>query len=558
MRLRAVTVENFKAIKKARIELADVTILVGQNSSGKSSFLQALHWACRCVADPKVQNNQARSVAAQSLDYFPTPDAKVVGHNQELREGRGEQDNVSVFVTIECDTEPETKGTIPIKRGRNDAIQIDLRNENILPPELYAELSNRDRPFSAYIPGLAGIPSREEKKSRQPIFRSAASGDANSVLRNILLLIKIEDPKNLKLLDQWVSKVLGQTRILINFDEGNHFDIEANINTERMNAEYVAPLELAGTGVLQVVQIFAYLILFRPSVLLIDEPDAHLHPDRQEKLIRTIEEAATTFSTQVILTTHSPHIIRTASSNVRMAWLADGGVAQNEAVIREQMGWGLLDKSNLIITEDENTPILQAILDQWPTHSRKTAIWPVFGVENLPTAEGAKALKSILGIAKLIVHRDGDFMVAKEKNLLRAKFAGSGCDLWITEPSDIEGYFCTREQLIEAIGLSDDDAETLLSDAWNQAKDDKAFSNKRAQINKSDKFYPSGSGTPSLDAVKKELDVHYAGRVKGKKLVKALKALAHKNFGASHTLITSTRVDGSVALDLRAIIEQKI
>lgn len=93
-----------------------------------------------------------------------------MGHNQELREGRGDQENVSVFVTLECDDIKNSVGVIPIKRGRNDAIQIDLRNENRLPPDLYTELSSRDRPFSAYIPGLAGIPSREEKKVVNPFL----------------------------------------------------------------------------------------------------------------------------------------------------------------------------------------------------------------------------------------------------------------------------------------------------------------------------------------------------------------------------------------------------
>ena len=376
------------------------------NSSGKSSFLQALHWACRCVADVKIQNNQARSVAVQSLDYFPTLDAKVVGHNQELREGRGDQDDISVFVTLDfVDDDEEASGTIPIKRGRNDAIQIDLRQKKKLPQKLYALLSNRNKPFTAYIPGLAGIPSDEEKKSRQPVFRSAASGDANSVLRNILLLIKNTSEDDFKLLEKWVSKVLGPTELDITFEEGDHFSIQALINTENMDAACWSPLELAGTGVLQVIQIFSYLILFRPSALLIDEPDAHLHPDRQEKLIRAIEEAAVDFSTQVILTTHSPHVIRTASSKVKMAWLADGGVATDDKVIREKMGWGLLDKSILIITEDQNTPLLQAIVDQWPDHSKRTAIWPVFGSENLPTADGARSLKAMLGISKLVVHR---------------------------------------------------------------------------------------------------------------------------------------------------------
>lgn len=165
MRLNAVSVKNFKAIKEATINFSDVTILVGQNSSGKSSFLQALHWACRCVADSKIQNNQARSIAAHSLDYFPTPDARVVGHNTELREGRGKQQEVAVFVTLEFEEGGEEgRGTIPIRRGRNDAIQIDLRANNRLPEKLYSKLSDRDSPFTVYIPGLAGIPSNEEKR----------------------------------------------------------------------------------------------------------------------------------------------------------------------------------------------------------------------------------------------------------------------------------------------------------------------------------------------------------------------------------------------------------
>ena len=188
------------------------------------------------------------------------------------------------------------------------------------------------------------------------------------------------------------------------------------------------------------------MVLTDLAALTLEQWDGEEPEMGREKLLATmcgalgyIEEAAVDFSTQVILTTHSPHVIRTASSKVKMAWLADGGVATDDKVIREKMGWGLLDKSILIITEDQNTPLLQAIVDQWPDHSKRTAIWPVFGSENLPTADGARSLKAMLGISKLVVHRDGDFMVSAEKETLRAKFAGSGCSLWITEPSDIEG-----------------------------------------------------------------------------------------------------------------------
>ncbi|UWQ54165.1 AAA family ATPase [Leisingera caerulea] len=554
--MKAITVENFKAIKKAKIDLADVTILVGQNSSGKSSFMQALHWGCRCVADSKIQNNQARSVAVQSLDYFPTLDAKVVGHNAELREGRGDQEDVSVFVSIDAEYEGDESltGTIPIKRGRNDAIQIDLRKSNKVPKKLYDDLSDRFRPFSAYIPGLAGIPSSEEKKSRQPVFRSAASGDANSVLRNILLLIKEEDESNLEVLEAWVSRVLGPTELFVEFDEGNHFDIQALINTEKMGEDYWTPLELAGTGVLQVVQIFSYLVLFRPKVLLIDEPDAHLHPDRQEKLIRAIEEAAEDFGVQVILTTHSPHVIRTASEHVNLAWLQNGGVAQDEKEIREKMGWGLLDKTSLIITEDQNTPLLQSILNQWPEYSRNTAIWPVFGSENLPTAEGAKALKKMLGLDKLVVHRDGDCMLASEKKTLTDKFAGSGCHLWVTGPSDIEGYLCEEGHLVECFSLGEDKAAELLEEAFEKAYVEKTLKGKRSQINKNDKFYKGGAGTPSFEEAYDELYEWWAGPVKGKSLLKQIKDLAHTKYGFNHNQVFMLAEDVEVATDLKEIL----
>jgi predicted ATPase len=64
---------------------------------------------------------------------------------------------------------------------------------------------------------------------------------------------------------------------------------------------HVKAIEMAGTGFLQVVQIFAYLLYFKPKLLLVDEPDAHLHPSRQQALIRALGEATTDFpDTQIV------------------------------------------------------------------------------------------------------------------------------------------------------------------------------------------------------------------------------------------------------------------
>ena len=88
--------------------------------------------------------------------------------------------------------------------------------------------------------------------------------------------------------------------------------------------------------------------------MLIDEPDAHLHPNKQERLIESLEVAAAEYQTQVILTTHSPHIVRAASAAAKLVWMKDRAIAtQDDEAIRRLLGWGGLDKAALFFVEDE-------------------------------------------------------------------------------------------------------------------------------------------------------------------------------------------------------------
>lgn len=188
------------------------------------------------------------------------------------------------------------------------------------------------------------------------------------------------------------------------------------------------PLETLATGVLQVVQIFAYLLLFSPKILLIDEPDAHLHPDKQERLIEALERAARDFGTQIILTTHSPHIVRAASPAVKLVWMNQGSVhTEDDEAIRRLLGWGGLDKSTLMFVEDEGATAIQSVLRQWPTLSRQIAVCRCFGIENLPKD---KLLEGLLVDGKLglnaIIHRDGDFMTVAEAEKWKDKYNTPG------------------------------------------------------------------------------------------------------------------------------------
>ena len=44
-RINSVTVRRFKRLEEVQITLGDATLLIGANNSGKSSILQAIHFA---------------------------------------------------------------------------------------------------------------------------------------------------------------------------------------------------------------------------------------------------------------------------------------------------------------------------------------------------------------------------------------------------------------------------------------------------------------------------------------------------------------------------------
>ena len=70
-------------------------------------------------------------------------------------------------------------------------------------------------------------------------------------------------------------------------------------------------------------------------MLLVDEPDIHLHPSVQENLARSLLEIARAQGIKIIMTTHSPFIVRGAPADTNVVWLSEVS-AQNQVPIKEQ------------------------------------------------------------------------------------------------------------------------------------------------------------------------------------------------------------------------------
>jgi len=571
MKLRKVSIKNFKAIEESPLDLANFNVIVGKNGSGKSSVLQALHWmfqSGRTVQEASKDEKKGRVVSENEAIFWPTTQYRNAGFSSEYGNKSGTPEfRLEIKVIVADGTEKQAN--LWIRSAHNAGITVHIPSRNEITSAIRA-----DREISAYIPGLAGIPLVEEKQAKIIVHRRAAAGDANTVLRNVLLLMKSgEGGKELERLTQFVSEVMGEISLRIEFDDDKHAQILAEFQTNEMrnlDPKRYKPLELAGIGFLQVIQIFAYLIYFRPVLLLVDEPDAHLHPATQERLIRTLASAANELDTQVILTTHSPSVVRGLPEGARVIWMREGKVQpEGDTIGRQMMGWGLLDKKVLLLTEDSKTEMLRAILGQWPDLERVVALWPLHGSGKLLDSDGCASLQALLGDSmKIVLHRDRDFMMQSETEVFVKPYKDKGIDVWLTQNSDVESYFAERNLIAAHFGMDEAAAGLLLSQAVVACKTDDADQTcrrkKRHTIrNQPPLKSPAEKGSladfSDADVVTEYSKVGDHHVVLGKTLVGAVSKAAQDNGNSSSSVFAKSIPDaerGKVATDLQNLLQQ--
>ena len=257
MRLQSVRIQRFKHIKDASIDLKAVNVFVGGNNSGKSSLIQALHFGVGLLQTIALsgQWKASTSLNPTQLIYSPAEDIHALGPGGKLFENENEA------IALQFNLASGESCSVNVRKGRNRNILVAINNTATA-----KLLSSLERPFSVFSPGLAGIAKRESYVSDGVLLRTLARGDANLILRNILLrLNKSQSWDNF--LDD-LRHVFPKVEIDVQFAEKTAEVIDVFIATDGQKV----PLEIAGTGVLQAVQILSYIHRFSPSLVVLDGP----------------------------------------------------------------------------------------------------------------------------------------------------------------------------------------------------------------------------------------------------------------------------------------------
>ena len=435
----------------------------------------------------RVELTRTSTVGVDRLDYLPSEQYWLLAHNKEWGNKKGSPSSRVEFDFHDGTTASTAKCTL--RSARNAGISITGQ----IPPTLYTEL-RADTFYSAYIPGISGIPNKEEKRSEKVILKACSYGDSNIILRNALLLLKERDPQNIQLIETWVGTVVGGA---IKIEVLHRADQDLTIScTIKVGSEVVRPIELLGTGYLQLIQLFAYILLFSPGILLVDEPDIHLHPSVQEKLMSVLASVANEREMKVLISTHSPFVVRGAPLGSNVYWLDKGKVAStNREAVELALGWGAFGKRVILVSEDSNSALLKKLVSQWPKLEALVAFYPNTGYKSLPKpAEAAEMSKALGGSYKILVHRDRDSFTDGEVATLQAQYAAAGVTLWCPQQSDIEAYFCTASFIDDLTGcgrpVAQSYIDSVITTMGTQSEDQ--FTSQRKKHN--DELNSAGGG----------------------------------------------------------------
>lgn len=475
--ISSVAVRRFKRIEDFSLNLdAFPTILVGANNSGKSSILHAIHFAVSVAQTARLvgervnwaSNKFELSFNPTQLLWSPVADAMSLARGGVLVEQLNQQIEITLRDSV------GNQVVVSVRRGRNRNISVALGGR-----VLGERLQSLNRPFSVYTPGLAGIARQELYLSPGVVRRAVARGDANLVLRNVLLMLQRDPPK-------W-SVFCGDIQQLF---PGIEFELRFDEDTDEHIAAFVSiedgpklPLDAAGTAVLQATQILGYLALYSPPLILLDEPDSHLHPNNQRSLCRLFTQLAQERGFRLMIATHSRHVLDALRSQSNVVWLNQGMVVPNATatMTARLLELGALDSVDffadgqtkcVVLTEDSETEPLRALLLSNGFVDEDTRVASYAGCSKIEAATVlGQFIEAHAQRVTVIIHRDRDYMTDDEVASYNEAVERCGLQPFVTDKNDIEAYFVNAEHLAELnAGVSVEEVDGIINEVIRETQ----------------------------------------------------------------------------------------
>lgn len=294
--IRKVTIRRFKRFSEVEFVLPGHVVLAGPNNCGKTTLLQAIAaWSLslnrwKQLNDFQLHNRAyARAPIARQAFYAVPLRAFDILWNERRYDG-----------SIEIEIESDAGWTLTMELQSDSSEQIYVRPKAPAEPRTVRAASLA----AVYVPAMTGLGSNEPVYQPPKIEQLLGEGKPGDVIRN--LLVAAHDSDVWETLQDGIRRLFGYEVLP---PDATGADIIAEYQTARGGPR----LDIAsgGSGFQQVLMLLTFLHTRPASVLLLDEPDVHLHVILQDAIYGELRSAAAKSNSQLIIATHSEVIINT-------------------------------------------------------------------------------------------------------------------------------------------------------------------------------------------------------------------------------------------------------
>ncbi len=329
-----IVIKNFKRLN-AEIDLSQTAVFVGPNNSGKTSALQAIAlWdiGLRKWVEAKKDSDskKRRGVAVNRKDILSIPmrSAKHLWKNLHVQEAV-KKDGVlhNKKIKIEIQVEGYT-----MRSEWKVAMEFDYANHEVVYARLLGSpesevLQAALKEKIAFLPAMSGLAAREDMLTPGSIYSRIGEGRTADVLRNLCYMVYKDKRENWEKLKEIMNRLFGAKISEPEFD-----DVSGVINMEYNENGQFFDLPSAGRGFHQILLLFSFIFSSESTVLLVDEPDAHLEIIRQREVFNLLSSSLNDQNSQLIVATHSEAVLNEAAERDKIiAFIGNPHIVNNKA-----------------------------------------------------------------------------------------------------------------------------------------------------------------------------------------------------------------------------------
>ena len=317
--INTIRIRGFKRFSDVTLRLPGHVVLAGPNNTGKTTVLQAIaSWemALRRWRELRdFSHGQGYIYAPIARQAFAAVPLRSFDHLWRERVSDRQ---------IEIEVQHDAGWTVTMEFKSDSTEQIYVRPKADTCSMLLREL----KPCVAFIPPMTGISVDEPLFQPPKIEQLLGAGRPGEVLRNLLVEV-YDDGDSWSALQRSIEKLFGY-RLRPPDTHGPHILVDYTM-AAKTSAETTYDISSAGSGFLQVLMLLAFLNSRPGALLLLDEPDAHLHLILQDAIYHELRTVAARQGSQLCVATHSEVVINSVQPRELYVMLSEPRpVADNE------------------------------------------------------------------------------------------------------------------------------------------------------------------------------------------------------------------------------------